>query len=117
MERRNNSNSHNTPAWRRYREAFDAFREKVRAMQAVAAGKNHDQSEIDAAVLAMDIAKQEYNTARDALFLEMIPSVKQDPASKEGRGESKEEIRELAELLWELEGRPEGSALDDWHRA
>jgi hypothetical protein len=26
-------------------------------------------------------------------------------------------IKQMAELLWEFSGRPEGTADDDWHRA
>ena len=43
-------------------------------MQNLAAVEIHDQATIDSAVLEMEIAKECYKAARDALFLEMIPS-------------------------------------------
>jgi hypothetical protein len=101
---------------RRYRQAFDKFREKVRRMQSLAAEGGHDQAAIDAAVLDMEIAKEDYKDARDTLFLEMIAAEK-DRAVPVQAARSGDEVRELAELLWELEGRPEGSALNDWYRA
>lgn len=116
MGQRQSRDSHSTPAWWRYRQAFENFREKVRSVQNLAAVEIHDQATIDSAVLEMEIAKECYKAARDALFLEMIPSQdRRFVASGDGRNE--EDVRELAELLWELEGRPEGSALDDWYRA
>jgi hypothetical protein len=116
MDRRRNPISHSTPAWRQYRQAFDQFRDKVRNMQSLAAGGSQDQTAIDAAVLEMEMAKEDYKAARDTLFLEMIASENhRDPPPHPNRSE--DEVRELAELLWELEGRPEGSALNDWYRA
>ena len=64
----------------------------------------------------MEIAKEDYNSARDALFSEMVPHAN-GRVSHAREHPSEQEVRELAELLWELEGRPEGSALDDWYRA
>jgi hypothetical protein len=116
MDPRNNSGSYNTPEWRRYRQAFDAFREKVRNMQRLAAGGNPDQAGIDAAVLEMEMAKEDYKCARDVLFLQIVPAASRRLSPVEN-GRNEEEVRELAALLWELEGRPEGSALDDWYRA
>jgi hypothetical protein len=115
MEPRQSPDSHSTANWQRYRQAFDNFREKVRNMQSLASEGNYAQTAIDAAVLEMEIAKEDYKIARDALFLEMLPSKDVVAAPKDSRNE--EGVRELAELLWELEGRPEGSALDDWYRA
>jgi hypothetical protein len=116
MDRRRNPNSHSTPAWRQYRQAFDNFREKVRRVQILAADGQHDQTAIDCAVLDMEIAKEDYKTARDTLFLEMIASENHRAAPPQ-TSRNEDGVRELAELLWELEGRPEGSALNDWYRA
>ena len=116
MGTKRNPLSHITPTWQRYREAFKNFREKVRNVQNLTLGNDRDQSRIDAVVLEMEIAKEDYNSARDALFSEMAPHANGRVSYAENT-RSEQEVRELAELLWELEGRPEGSALDDWYRA
>jgi hypothetical protein len=109
-------NSQINPTWQRYRQAFENFREKVRNVQNLTLLKDRNQVTIDAAVLEMEIAKEGYNSARDALFSEMVPHANGHIFHSENVP-SEKEVRELAELLWELEGRPEGSALDDWYRA
>jgi DUF2934 family protein len=116
MGARQSPDSRIAQTWRRYREAFENFREKVRNVQNLALLENRDQATIDTAVLEMEMAKEHYNTARDALFLEMAPFKSRRVAPPEN-GWREKGIRELAELLWELEGKPEGSALDDWYRA
>ena len=73
MGTKRNPLSHITPTWHRYREAFKTFREKVRNVQNLTLGNDRDQSRIDAVVLEMEIAKEDYNSAGDALFSEMVP--------------------------------------------
>ena len=88
----------------------------MRSVQNLAAVEIHDQATIDALVLEMEIAKECYKAARDALFLEMIPS-RGPPFCCFGKRPERRRRQGTCELLWELEGRPEGSALDDWYRA
>jgi hypothetical protein len=109
-------NSQVTPTWQRYRQAFQNYREKVRNVQNLTLLEDRNQATIDAVVLEMEIAKEDYSSARDALFSEMVP-LANGHISQSENVPSEKEVRELAELLWELEGRPEGTALDDWYRA
>jgi hypothetical protein len=102
-------------ATRTYRQAFENFRERVRAVQTLYGGHS-SREKIDTAILELEKARQDYRAARNALLREMIPSDHTPPQSPDSAW-NQECIREIAQLLWELEGRPEGAALDNWHRA
>ena len=104
-----------SPAWQSYRRAFNNFRNAVRAVQNLSGG-NLDKSTLDAAVLTMQQAHEDYRSARDILAREMMPSGKRGFLRRESTW-NQEGVKEIAELLWELEGRPDGTALDDWYRA
>jgi len=116
MGTKQSPNSPVTPTWHRYRQAFQNYREKVRNVQNLTLLEDRNQATIDGVVLEMEIAKEDYSSARDALFSEMVPHANGHNSHSENVP-SEKGVRELAELLWELEGRPEGSALDDWYRA
>jgi len=104
-----------SPAWKTYRHAFENFREQVHAVQSL--GASHAPKEtLDAAVIKLQIAVEEYRIARDVLLHEMIPSEDRANATQDDIAHP-ERVKEIAELLWELEGRPDDSALDDWYRA
>jgi hypothetical protein len=85
-------------------------------VQDLSASGNPDKSTIDEAVLAMQQAHEDYRSARDILAREMMPSGEGDFARHESTW-NEEGVKEIAELLWELEGRPDGTALDNWYRA
>lgn len=64
-------------------------------------------------LLAVETARLNYNAARDRLAAAMLgvdvaslPSVAEDYR-----------VRETAQLLWELAGKPQGTAEFDWLRA
>lgn len=114
-DRRQNLSLRATAAWQSYRRAFDHFRGAVRTVQNLSSDGNREKSTVDAAVLEMQQAHEDYRCARDTLARELIPSIQHDSAPR--NSSSPEGVREVAELLWELEGRPDGTALDDWYRA
>lgn len=112
---RQNHSLRATAAWQSYRRAFDNFRSAVRTVQNLSADGNPAKATVDAAVLNMQQAHEDYRCARDTLARELIPSIQpgfapRNPSTRDG-------VKEVAELLWELEGRPDGTALDDWYRA
>jgi hypothetical protein len=110
-----NRRSVETDAWTAYNRAFRDFSEKVRMVQTKAANPKAPRAEIEAALLAMEKARLAYSSARDALARQLLkPQRKTLP---EAAATSPVHTAEVAELLWESVGRPEGTAQADWYRA
>jgi hypothetical protein len=99
-----------------YRNAFTEFAQKVRQARALMAAANPDRQAIDAALLALEKAHVIYNRYRDLLAQKLLRTVPAAPDSDSIRALS-DRVRAVAELRWELAGRPEGTAEDDWYRA
>lgn len=78
-------------------------------MQSLIGGPHPQQMEF--ALLEMERARLAYADARDALARQFLPTL---PAA--ARRETRD-VSGIAELLWEVAGRPEGSAHRDWLRA
>jgi len=70
-----------------------------------------DRQAIDAALLELEKARAIYHHQRDILAQQLLNSTLPEPASLSDR------VKEVAELRWELAGKPEGTAEDDWYRA
>jgi hypothetical protein len=96
-----------------YRIAFDEFAQKVRQAQALMEASNPDWRAIDAALLDLEKARVVYNHRRDVLAQQLMKSA---PVSASNEP-SADRVREIAELRWELAGKPDGTADDDWYRA
>jgi hypothetical protein len=92
-----------------YRSAFVEFSRKVQRVQQLTAEQNPDLAALDTALLDLEKARIAYNTCRDALASHLLAS--STPRTYGDR------VKRMAELLWEVEGRPEGTADQDWHRA
>src|ERR1700732_1446069 len=92
-----------------YRSAFEEFSRRVQRVQRLAAAENPDITALDTALLELEKARLAYNACRDALASHLLAS--STPRSHVDR------VRRMAELLWEVEGRPDGTADQDWHRA
>ena len=73
---------------------------------------NPDWQAIDAALLDLEKARVSYNHSRDVLARELMPMF-QTPAAEPRT----DRVREIAELRWELAGKPEGTDDDNWYRA
>jgi hypothetical protein len=60
-----------------------------------------------------------YNDARDALASARMPAelARLFWAIPTAAVREQARVRNIAELLWELKGKPQGSADDDWYRA
>jgi hypothetical protein len=106
-------------AWAAYRDAFQNFSGKVRFIQDMTATQNLDRSTVDAAMLELEKAYTAYSERRNTLAYFLLPSTARDlvrvPAPDSASYKS--HVRRVAELLWEVSGRPLGTANDDWYRA
>src|SRR3954452_11652906 len=104
-----------SPAWQAYAWAFDTFRHNAAVVQSLSATPQANREVIDAAVLAMEAAREDYRKRRDTL-VSGLTSAQILGFHHEGLP-TEDEVREVASLLWELEGKPDGRALDDWYWA
>ena len=100
--------------WQAYREAFDDFAQKVRQVQLLAAHPGVEQQAIDKALLELETAHALYNATRDILAEQFLPS---PAAGQDTPHDHVHNVKHLAALRWEMSGRPEGTADDDWYRA
>jgi hypothetical protein len=106
-------------SWLEYRAAFENFSRHVQRMQALATQHEADPYEMEASVIAVELARQNYNASRDAYARELLRrSARRIPHSRRADLKSdRTRVKAIAELLWDLTGRPEGTAEDNWYRA
>jgi len=97
-----------------YRAAFAEFANKVRQARALMAATNPDWQAIDAALLELERARVNYDHRRDVLAQKLLNS--SEPVS-EGIQPFASRVSEIAELRWELAGKPEGTDDENWYRA
>jgi hypothetical protein len=106
-------------AYSDYRAAFAAFADKIRQARALVAAANPDWSAIDAALLEAEKARVNYEHLRDVLAQKLLNS--SEPVSNEPVSNSVQpfasRVSEIAELRWELAGKPEGTDDENWYRA
>ena len=96
-----------------YRNAFAEFARKTRQARALMAASNPDWQAIDTALLELEKARVNYNHRRDMLAQQLL-SFPQLPESIQAQPNR---VREIAELRWELAGKPEGTDDENWYRA
>jgi hypothetical protein len=105
--------------WQSYRDAFHHFECEAVRLSNINAQHSSNPAETESALACVEQARLSYNERRDALaasmmspklaeFFFLIPTAAHREATR---------VRTLAEMLWELNGRPQGSAEDDWFRA
>ncbi|HVW83519.1 MAG TPA: DUF2934 domain-containing protein [Bryobacteraceae bacterium] len=97
--------------WNAYRATWEAFSRNLANLQRCA--ETGQRNLIETALLEVERARSAHNTARDRLAATLALA----PASPvAGTPELPEEwrVRETAHLIWELSGRPQGSAETDW---
>src|SRR5258708_40248901 len=92
-----------------YRAAFEEFPRRVQHVQHLTAEENPELAALDTALLELEKARLAYNACRDALAHHLLAS---SPQRSHG-----DRVKKMAEFLWEVVGRPEGTADQDWHRA
>lgn len=106
-------------SWTEYRAAFDRLSIQVRQLQKLTAKDKPDSTDIEAALIAVEVARQNYNASRDVLAREMLQrSTRRIPRDRhEFPGSDLARVKAIAKLLWDLTGRPEGKAEENWYRA
>jgi len=101
-------------AYSDYRTAFAEFADKVRQSRALVAAAKPDWQAIDAALLEVEKARANYEHRRNTLAKELLNS---PDAAPDGVQPFSSRVSEIAELRWELAGKPEGTADENWYRA
>ena len=97
-----------------YRSAFAEFARRATQARALMTAEKPDWPAIDAALLELEKSRLTYNHQRDLLAQRLstnsapLPKLDQLYASR---------VREIAQLRWELAGKPEGRDDDNWYRA
>jgi hypothetical protein len=101
-----------------YRATFQEYSNKLEVLQRLmSAGDNSgDRATIEATLLEVETARIAHSCARDTLARELIRTTSALSAPP-ARGVRQSNIRDIAQLLWELAGRPEGTAEGDWQKA
>jgi hypothetical protein len=106
------STQDNTALRNAYRTTFQEYSSKLDALQRLMSSGTPDGVTMETALFEVEKARLAHNNARDQLARELVrPPL--PAAAKSGE----HHVRETARLLWELAGRPEGSAERDWRRA
>lgn len=99
-----------------YRATFREYSRKLESLQRLMESENFDAARMEATLLEVETARIAHSCARDTLARHLIRSAAErmpPPAS----GISQNHIRDTAHLLWEIAGKPDGTAEGDWHKA
>ena len=109
----------NVELWRKYREAFREFTRRANAVQLLKENADPARALIDDALMELEMARLRYNNCRDALACALLPDTNLSAGVSQngGRQDYVGHVREIADLLWNLENRREGRADEDWYRA
>ncbi len=100
--------------WQDYRNAWEAYTRKHAALQCLMDSVHPEKSRIDTVILELERARAAHSAARDRLAMHLNATL---PIPLDGPAESEGRVRSTAQLLWEMAGRPEGTAEGDWLRA
>lgn len=94
-----------------YRAGWAEYEMRLRELQCAA--DRGDHSRLEPLLLSVETARLKYSAARDRLAAQMLGAdlTGLAPATADRR------IRGTAQLLWELSGKPQGTAEFDWLRA
>jgi len=104
-------------AWRAYQRAFHDFSERVRHLQSLTTDPHPNRIAIEAALLEVEKTRVVYDECRDAMARHFMRSRPALAHQSDSRQAIDERVRNIAELLWESSGKPDGTAEEDWHRA
>src|SRR5262249_32267841 len=105
--------------WKAYRDAFRQFEREATTLAEIKSQASYDPTEAEKALLRVEHARLAYDEVRDALAGSMMSqeSKRQLLTIPTSDRHQHARVRSIAELLWELAGKPQGSADDDWYRA
>ena len=103
--------------WQAYRGAFRQFQREANRLAEIKAKAASDPAETERALLRVEHARLTYSDTRDTLAASMMSpeSSRKFWAIPARRDQAR--VKSIAELFWELAGKPQGSAEDDWYRA
>ena len=96
-----------------YREAFEEFTKAANRVQSLAA-RNIGGAAFENALLELEHAHFAYNQARDEFLRCLLPD---SSIPDQAEADLSRDIPGIAQLIWESQGRPEGTAAEDWRRA
>jgi Protein of unknown function (DUF2934) len=99
-----------------YRLAWEEFVRRTNALQYCFTASEPDRARVAVALLEAEKARIGYNAARNLLVAQMAglqPAAEaaDQALPQEGR------VRAIARMLWELAGKPDGTAVADWLQA
>ena len=99
-----------------YKTAWEEFVRRTNALQDSLMASGPDRVRVAVALLEAEKARIAYNATRDLLVLEMAglrpaPEPADEALPEDGK------VRAIARTLWELAGKPDGTALTDWLQA
>lgn len=102
-----------------YRDAFREYQREAHRVAEIKAQASHDPAETERALLSVEYARLAYNETRDMLAASLMSaeSSRELWAIPAASGRKQARVKSIAELLWELAGKPQGTADDDWYRA
>jgi hypothetical protein len=105
--------------WQSYRDAFRQFMREADRLSEIKVKFAHDPAEAEKALLLVEHARLTYNDTRDALAASLMrpESRRKFWSIPVAVRREQARVKSIAELLWELAGKPQGSADDDWYRA
>src|SRR5579863_7768731 len=95
-----------------YRTTFQEYSRRLDALQCLKSSAAPDRGRIEAAMVDVEKARVAHNCARDRLARELVR-----PSFPPTADADEHQVRETARLLWEIAGRPDGTAERDWQRA
>ncbi len=104
-------------ARRAYQQAFHVFSDRVRHLQSVINDPHPNRAAIEAALLEVEKARVIYDGWRDELARHLLPFKPGLLPTIDSREAVSEHVKDIAEILWEAAGKPDGTADDDWRRA
>lgn len=97
-----------------YREAFGQYRREAKRLAEINARTGYDAASAEAALLRMERARMAYNETRDSLAAMLMGA---DERRVFWAIPTASGVKDIAQLLWVMAGKPQGSADDDWYRA
>src|SRR6266850_3863940 len=112
-----NGSSTKREARQAYQHAFHDFSERVRHLQSVINDPHPEREAIEAALLEVEKARVVYDGYRDALARHLLPLRPGSLPTTDSQEAVADHVKDIAEILWEAAGKPEGTAADDWRRA
>jgi len=100
-----------------YREAFERFSKNVQQVQELIASSSKETKLVEPVLVELQRAYFDYEQKRDAYAGRLLRYSDRIAPLPRGAHHDPHAVRAIAELLWQSAGRPEGTAVDDWHRA